>query len=168
MSRPSRSRQFRPTPATLGAGDLATQLFGRRPEHTLALLRAAWSVAVGPELARRTEVLALEGRTLRVRVPDAHWRKVLHRLRLEILRKLRETSGHLAPKALGFQEGQVSPLTAPRVPARAIAAHDGGPAPAIPAAVRDAAGQIADPELRALFTTAAARYLQTHAASREA
>src|SRR5574341_1196686 len=38
--------------------DLAARLFGTKPEHTLALLRAAWPSAVGDELARRTEVAA--------------------------------------------------------------------------------------------------------------
>ena len=34
--------------------DFAARLFGGRPDHTLALLRAAWPAAVGPDVARRT------------------------------------------------------------------------------------------------------------------
>jgi hypothetical protein len=138
--------------------DLAMQLFGKKPEHILALLRAAWPAAEGAELARRTEVLALEGRTLRVRVPDARWRTVLHRMRHDILERLGRTAGHLAPRALGFHEGA---LTGPLVEPRSVPPAPGPPAdaPTAPALVREAARVIADPELRLRFTEAAARYL---------
>ena len=84
---------------------LAARLFGASPARTLALLEAAWPLAVGPELAWRTEVLGIEGGTLRVRVPDARWRKVLHRMQPQILGHLREIAGDLAPKRMGFVEG---------------------------------------------------------------
>ena len=87
---------------------LAARLFGASPARTLALLEAAWPLAVGPELARRTEVLGIEGGTLRVRVPDAGWRKVLHRMQPQILAHLREIAGDLAPKRMGFVEGGIS------------------------------------------------------------
>ena len=84
---------------------LAARLFGASPARTLALMQASWPLAVGPELARRTEVLGLEGGTLRVRVPDASWRKVLHRIQPQILGRLRELAGDLAPKRMGFVDG---------------------------------------------------------------
>jgi len=87
---------------------LAARLFGASPARTLALLEAAWPLAVGPELARRTEVLGIEGGTLRVRVPDAGWRKVLHRMQPQILAHLREIAGDLAPKRMGFVDGGLS------------------------------------------------------------
>ena len=68
------------------------------------LLRAAWPGVVGPELARRTEVVSLDGTTLRVRVPDAGWQKVLHRMRGDILSRLFDVAGELAPRRLGFVE----------------------------------------------------------------
>jgi hypothetical protein len=143
--------------AHTGTRDLATQLFGRQPQHVLLLLRAAWPAAVGPELARRTEVLGLEGRTLRVRVPDAGWRKVLHRMNRDILTRLYQMVGGLAPRALGLQEGQVvgAPLSkAPEAPP---------PAPAeATAAIRTAAQVIPDAELRAQFEASAALYLRRH------
>src|SRR4029077_6089090 len=86
---------------------LAARLFGASPARTLALLEAAWPLAVGPELAWRTEVLGIEGGTLRVRVPDARWRKVLHRMQPQILGHLREIAGDLAPKRMGFVEGGI-------------------------------------------------------------
>ena len=88
---------------------LAAQLFGASPARTLALLEAAWPLAVGPELARRTEVLGIERGTLRVRVPDAGWRKVLHRMQPQILSHLREIAGDLAPRRMGFVEGGLAP-----------------------------------------------------------
>src|SRR5262249_37430480 len=91
---------------------VARQIFGRHDSHVLALLRAAWPQAVGAELGRRTEVVALEGRTLRVRVPDAGWRKALHRVRVDILGRLHDVAGSLAPRQLGFMEGPVGGATA--------------------------------------------------------
>src|SRR5712691_1570920 len=88
------------------------RLFGTSPARTLALLQAAWPLAVGPELARRTEVVGVENRTLRVRVPDAGWRKVLHRIQPQILARLREIAGEpLAPRRMGFLEGGVAGAT---------------------------------------------------------
>jgi hypothetical protein len=112
---------------------LAARLFGASPARTLALLEAAWPLAVGPELARRTEVLGIEGTTLRVRVPDAGWRKVLHRMQPQILGHLREIAGDLAPKRMGFVEGGIldSPpaLSAPsNTPQSDAAPRSGGAA----------------------------------------
>jgi hypothetical protein len=84
---------------------LAARLFGASPARTLALLQASWPLAVGPELARRTEVLGMESGTLRVRVPDATWRKALHRIQPRILARLRDLAGELAPRRMGFVEG---------------------------------------------------------------
>ena len=100
---------------------LAARLFGASPARTLALLEAVWPVAVGPELARRTEVLGIEGGTLRVRVPDAGWRKVLHRMQPQILAHLREIAGDLAPKRMGFVEGGMTDR-----PQSTAAPHSGG------------------------------------------
>jgi hypothetical protein len=107
---------------------------------------------VGPELARRTSVQALVGRTLHVRVPDAAWRKTLHRMRREVLARLRNVAGELAPHTLGFVEGAVETAPAPR-PA---ALPEVRPASA---AVHAAAERIADPEIRERFLQTAARYL---------
>lgn len=154
---------------------LAARLFGASPARTLVLLQAAWPLAVGPELARRTEVLGLEGGTLRLRVPDASWRKVLHRMQPQILAQLRDLAGDLAPRRMGFVEGGFSaddptPLgNRPGVGGRAAAADgggfQGGPRTPIsqgvsaPPEINDVAAQIADPEIRDRFVEAAARYL---------
>jgi hypothetical protein len=139
-------------PATAG---LARRLFGGDAERTLALLRAAWPRAVGPELARRTEVVALQGDALVVRVPDATWRRGLLKMRREILGRLRRVAGDLAPARMGFVEGKVIP---PALPARPAEARVVEPAPPAPQ-VAEAAAAIEDPGLRDAFLSAAARYL---------
>jgi len=144
------------------APDLATQLFGSSPARTLLLMRAAWPVAVGPELARRTEVVALDGHVLRVRVPDATWQRGLARMRGDIMHRLREIAGATAPRSLGFVLGPMS--TAPADAAAQEAQQAATRAPALgrpaPAAVRTAADSIPDPQLREHFLAAAARYLE--------
>ena len=132
--------------------DLATRLFGSRPEHTLALLRAAWPAAVGADLARRTEVVAFDRGVLRVKVPDARWQRSLQRMRGEILARLRSVAGGAAPRSLGFVAGPVAEPPAPAPPPEAAP-----PLPA-PEAVAEAARAIPDPEMRARFLASAARY----------
>jgi hypothetical protein len=134
-----------------------SRLFGQRPAATLALIQAAWPLAVGRELARRTEVLAVEGRGLRVRVPDARWRKVLHRMQPQILGQLRLIAGDLAPMRLGFTEGAVAGPVEPE-DTRATGALR--VPPEVPPAVAEQAASIADTEIRALFLRSAALYLE--------
>jgi len=133
--------------------DFAARIFGGRPEHTLALLRAAWPAAVGPDIARRTEVVALDRGVLRIKVPDAGWQRSLLRMRGDILARLRSVAGGAAPRGLGFVSGPVAhaPQAAPPPPA--------APLPPTPQAVAEAAAAIPDPEIRARFEAAAARYL---------
>ncbi|HEY7413470.1 MAG TPA: DUF721 domain-containing protein [Vicinamibacteria bacterium] len=135
-----------------GAGVLARRLFRPGSKEALALLRSAWPQAVGRELARRTRVEAVEGTTLRVRVPDAGWRAVLHRVQPQILARLRSVAGDLAPRRLGFDVGAV-----PDPPAAAAPAPP--PPAACPVLVVQGAQSIRDPEIRGLFVDAAARYL---------
>ena len=141
-------------PVTVG---LARRLFGAVPSRTLALVRAAWPHAVGADLALRTEVVTLEGTTLRIRVPDARWRKELHRMQRDILARLRETAGELAPRRLGFVEGPVA-TAAPTNAPRPEAARRFEPAPAPAAIVAEAAAAL-EPDLRERFLEVAARYL---------
>lgn len=131
---------------------LRDQLFPPGSPQALELLRAAWPLAVGPELARRTELLAIEGRMLRVRVPDAHWRRILHRMQGQILARLRKVAGRATPSALGMSEGSV----ATQPPEPPPLARQPIPAPAV---VVEAAAAIPDPEVREAFLRSAALYL---------
>jgi len=135
--------------------DFARRLFGGRPEHTLALLRAAWPAAVGPEVARRTEVVALDRGVLRLKVPDAGWQRTLLRMRRDILSRLRGVAGDAAPRALGFVVGPVAETAAPALPSGRLPE----PATPVPPLVADAAAAIPDAEIRARFLTAAGHYL---------
>jgi hypothetical protein len=157
---------------------LAARLFGASPARTLALIEAAWPLAVGPELARRTEVLGIEGGTLRVRVPDAGWRKVLHRMQPQILGHLREIAGDLAPRRMGFVEGGLAshePSAAADRPQSAAASQSDGDARggfqggsrtpnsqgvSAPPEVNAVGGSIADPEIRQRFVETMTRYLE--------
>ena len=136
---------------------LVRRLFPPGSRQSLELMRAAWPLAVGKDLARRTEVLAVEGRTLRIRVPDARWRKVLHRMRGDILQRLRGVAGDGAPVRLGLQEDPAGFLLSSAAPDERPAAPV-PPAPP-PLAVCEAAAAIADEDLRRVFLETAARYL---------
>jgi hypothetical protein len=133
----------------------ASRLFGT-PAAQLALLRAAWSVVVGREIGRRSEVVSLERHTLNVRVADAGWQRVLHRMRHQILARLAAIAGGMAPTRLGFTVGTIatvsheSPTPTPAEPARRPP----------PAEVEAAAQAIADTELRERFLRSAALYLE--------
>jgi hypothetical protein len=148
--------------------DLAARLFGSSPERALTLMRAAWPAAVGPELARRTELLALDSGVLRIRVPDATWRRGLWRMRGDILARLRSIAGQAAPRSLGFVEGAAAEppvvlAAAPAVPPAVASAA----APAVPASVVLAANSIGDADLRARFLAAAGHYFGRFASSGE-
>lgn len=135
--------------------DLAARLFGARPEAALALLRAVWPGAVGEELSRRTEVVALDKGVLRIRVADLRWQRTLQRMRRPILGRLRRVAGQVAPSQLGFVTGEVAASAAP-----APEIHPPRPARDAPASVVEAARAIPDAEIREPFLAAAARYLE--------
>lgn len=134
--------------------DLAARLFGGKPEHTLALLRAAWPGAVGEKLARRSEVVALDHGVLRIKVPDLRWQRTLVRMRGFILARLRRVAGQAAPRGLGFVTGEIADPGEP-LP-KTVPSAEAAPAPAL---VAEAAQAIPDPEVRAHFLAAAGRYL---------
>ena len=138
--------------------DVARQLFGGSPERALALLRAAWPLAVGPELARRTEVVALEGSTLRLRVSDTSWRKTVLKVKAPLLARLRTLAGDLAPSRLSFCD---EPLHDRPLPGRTAAMAT--PLPEASPALLAAADHIGDGETRDLFLATARRYLARNA-----
>jgi len=138
--------------------DFAARLFGAKPEHTLALLRAAWPGAVGEELAVRTEVVAFDHGMLRIKVPDMRWQRTLVRMRGFILERLRRVAGRAAPRGLSFVTGELPPREAAVVATRLVVS----PSPA-PLIVVKAAEAISDPDIRELFLAAAGRYLSRFA-----
>jgi hypothetical protein len=137
--------------------DFAQRLFGGRPEHRLALMRAAWPAAVGPDVARRAEVVAIDRNVLRIKVPDPRWQRTLLRMRPEILSRLRAVAGDAAPRALGFVVGPVAEAATPSAspPARPGSAGRRRPLPPV---VTEAADAIPDADVRARFLDAAEAY----------
>ena len=123
-------------------------------ERALPLVQACWPAAVGPRLAERTQVLALDGGTLVVRVPDARYTRILFRLRREILERLRLSLGRRAPRQLGFVES-ATPSPAPPPPMPPVER----PRAVLSAELESAALAIEDQEIRALFVKSASCYL---------
>ena len=76
----------------------------------------------------------------------------------DILGRLREIVGDLAPRRMGFLEGPVVAALAAPVPEAARITPTGPPAP--PAEVLSGAAVLDDPELRRRFLEVAARYLE--------
>jgi hypothetical protein len=147
------------------AGDLRSvaAVFASSPEARLALLRAVWPSIVGPQLARQAELASLTGDFLRIRVADPRWRKVLPRMRREMIDKMWSAVGKLAPRQIGFLEASTTrpnsgdaDLSEALRPTRAASSAR---APVAPQGVVAAAESIADPLLRDEFVRAAARYL---------
>lgn len=140
------------------ASSRSVRLFPPGSPQALALLRACWPKAVGPELARRTEVVGIEGQTLRVRVPEGAWRKSLHRMQRQVLAQLYALAGDVVPRRLGFLDGPLaSEIESERPPSRLAASDPAAPPP--PPELVTQAEAIPDPEIRRLFLTTAARYL---------
>src|SRR5512145_2850848 len=121
---------------------LARELFGHSPERRLALLTALWPKVVGAEVARRSQVVDLQGDKLRVRLTPGVWRRIVGRMRKEILLRLRAAAGPLAPKMLVFVEGQVEEPPEPEARRPVVGAT------ALPDAVAAAAAAIDDPQTR--------------------
>jgi hypothetical protein len=132
---------------------MAGRLFAKAPGAQLALLRAAWTSVVGSEIARRSEVVSVERQTLTVRVADARWQRVLHRMQHQILSRLTSIAGGMAPRRLGFTVGAITAVSPPSTP---VEPPPGAPPPGVEAA----AEAIGDADLRERFLRSAALYLQ--------
>jgi predicted nucleic acid-binding Zn ribbon protein len=56
----------------------------------LQVLQKLWPALAGPELAAVTKVVALQGATVVINVPDQIWRRQLMRMKTRLLAKLNE------------------------------------------------------------------------------
>ncbi len=127
------------------------------PVRIRAFASAFWPQLVGAEIASRTKVLKIENATLVVGVPDASWRRELHRLQPAVLGRLRELLGTSAPRRLGFMEARAAATPARSAPRDQPPAVPEAPHPG----VVDAAAVIPEPHLRELFIRTASNYLRT-------
>lgn len=111
---------------------------------------AAWPVAVGKTIARRTTVAGLVRDRLVVQVEDKIWQRQLFALRAQILRRMEEALGKAVVQELEFRIA---------VPARKPAASEALPAAAsapgpLLAAAADEADGIRDPIFRSIYKAA--------------
>jgi hypothetical protein len=143
-----------------------TSLFSSTPEARLALIRAIWPQVVGEQVARQAEVASLTAGLLRLRVVDAQWRRVLPRMRQDMLAHLRQAVGRLAPQQIGLIEGRTrseTHQTSGGPPSAEADRHDPETEPpdttSPPDALVEASRAIADAALRTEFLAAATRYL---------
>ena len=100
------------------------------------LARAAWSPAVGPKVAARTQAVWFSDGRLVVEVEDSIWQRQLTVLKGQILKKLEEILGQPLVGEIQFRL-----LSRRRMPQRADSPRTG----------QDEADQIPDPGLRQIY-----------------
>jgi hypothetical protein len=123
--------------------------------YSLELIGLKWPVAVGTELAARSEPASFEVGVLTVRVTDAAWGRMIIKLQAEIRSRLNAAMGFRAVQRIRFvKDGR--PLSIP-APARA----DSVPLePVEPSAsLREAAESLEDSDLKDVMLRTATRYL---------
>jgi hypothetical protein len=131
------------------------RFFAAAEPHRLAVLKALWPAITGEALANHSEVVGIQEDVMRVRADSAAWLKTLRDLKGTLVYRLQQAGGPLAPRALAFVEGPVTP----RVPRRKAR---GQPKPvpreALPRGIFEAAGQIPTAEGREIYLRAAAAF----------
>jgi len=73
------------------------------PRTGLAAVQAAWLEAVGEQLAAVAEPVSERSGTLTVECAEAVWVQELDLMQTQLLERLREQLGELAPEALRFR-----------------------------------------------------------------
>ncbi len=131
------------------------RFFAAAEPHRLAVLRALWPSITGDALANHSEVVGIQGDVMRVRADSASWLKTLRDLKGTLVFRLQHAAGPLAPRALAFVEGPVTPR-----PQRRRSRERLSPIPvdALPRAVSEAAGRIPTAEGREVYLRAAAAF----------
>ena len=123
--------------------------------YSLELVGLKWPVAVGTELASRSEAASFEDGVLTIRVTDAAWGRMIMKLQAEIRSRLNAAMGFRAVKRIRFvKDGKPLSIPAParpdRVPLEPVAPSD---------SLRKAAESLGDSELKDLMLRTATRYL---------
>jgi predicted nucleic acid-binding Zn ribbon protein len=94
------SRRRAPRPA---AGAFKAALQRVAPRTPLAAVQAAWSSAVGEQLAAVAAPVSQQDGTLTIECADAVWAQELDLMQTTLLERLREEVGEQAPQALRFR-----------------------------------------------------------------
>jgi predicted nucleic acid-binding Zn ribbon protein len=94
------TRRRAPRPA---AGAFKAALQRVAPQTPLAAVQAAWSSAVGEQLAASATPVSQQDGTLTIECADAVWAQELDLMQATLLERLREEVGEQAPRALRFR-----------------------------------------------------------------
>lgn len=94
------SRRRAPRPA---ANAFQAALQRVAPKTPLAAVQAAWSTAVGEQLAARARPVSERDGTLTIECADAVWAQELDLMQESLLERLRAEVGEQAPRALRFR-----------------------------------------------------------------
>ncbi len=73
------------------------------PRTGLAAIQAAWSAALGERLAAVATPVSERAGTLTIECADAVWAQELDLMQEQLLERLREELGEMAPQALRFR-----------------------------------------------------------------
>jgi predicted nucleic acid-binding Zn ribbon protein len=73
------------------------------PRTTLAATQATWAGAVGEQLAAVATPVAERSGTLTIECADTVWAQELDLMQVQLLERLKEELGELAPEALRFR-----------------------------------------------------------------
>ena len=131
------------------------RFFAAAEPHRLAVLKALWPVIAGEAVAHHSEVVGIQGDVMRVRADSASWLKTVRDLKGTLIVRFQSAAGSLAPRALAFVEGPVSPK-APRRRTRARLVPV--PLSDLPNAISRAVAQIPTAEGREIYLRAAAAF----------
>lgn len=131
------------------------RFFAEAEPHRLAVLRSLWPEIAGEAVSNHTEVVGIQGDVMRVRADTASWLKTVRDLKGTLVLRLQRAAGPLAPRAMAFVEGPVTPR-----PARRKSAPPLTPVPvsALPEEVQAAANLVPTPEGRDIYLRAATAF----------
>jgi predicted nucleic acid-binding Zn ribbon protein len=87
------------------AGALRQALEHAAPRTPLAAVQAGWAESVGERVAAVAEPVSERGGTVVVRCSDPVWAQELELMQEQLLERLRERLGELAPQSLRFRVG---------------------------------------------------------------
>lgn len=131
------------------------RFFAAAEPHRLAVLKALWPAIAGDALSSHSEVVGIQDEVMRIRADSTSWLKTLRDLKGTLVLRLQRAAGPLAPRALAFVEGPVSPGK-PRKKSRTqlipVSLAD------LPEAICDSAKRIPTPEGRDVYLRAAASF----------
>ena len=119
------------------------------------MLKALWPSITGEALANHSEVVGIQGDVMRVRADSASWLKTLRDLKGTLVYRLQQAAGPLAPRALAFVEGPITPKASRRKARERLASVA---VDALPVAISEAANQIPTAEGREAYLRAATAF----------